>query len=252
MDLLTIRTEIRERLGETTEEDFWKDAQILRAVNEGLRRFSQEEKWPWLYTTYSGPTISSGNDTIELIDDVSIARHFSLILTKQGDTTGKIYVPRRITPGDGVRVRAEFAGSKQAPRFYYITHAIKNTYVTGDPEGIAMIAKVLPEPDAIYNVEYSFIRNPKMLAADTDQADIPDTYVEAVIAYATGSLWLKELNGGGKAQEQFNIYNIVVDQARKELTALTVGETLVWGRKAPEWRPEDRFPLVNLPQNVGI
>lgn len=252
MDLATIRTEIRERLGETTEEDFWKDSQILRAINEAMRRFAQEERWPWLYTTYTGaPALSAGNPTVELIDDVNVSRHFSLTFQKSG-TNERIIVPRRIDPGAGIRLRHEYGDATGQPRYYYITHSIKNTYTSGDPMGMAVVIRVLPTPDVAYDIEYSYVRNPEELVADTDIADIPDNYVDAIISYATGNLWLKELNGGGKAQEQFNLYNIIVDQARKELAALSIGETLVWGRKPPEWQPRDMFPFVNLPPNIGI
>ena len=251
MNLGTIKTEVRERLGETTEEDFWKDTQVIRAINEACRRFSQEEKWPWLYTTYTGLTVSAASPSFELIDDVNPSRHFGLALTKQGDTSGRLILPRLISPGDGLRVRAELAGLKGEPRYCFISAMVRNTYAENDPEGMAAVVKILPIPDATYDVEYSYIRDPKVLAADDDEADIPDTYVDAVVSYATGILWLKELNGGGKAQEQFNLYNVVVDQARRQMKEMALDETLVWGRRAPEWRPQDQFPLVNLPTNIG-
>ena len=251
MNLATAKAEVRERLGETTEEDFWKDAQVLRALNEAQRRFSLEEKWPWLYASYQAADLAQGATSIELIDAVDYSRHFSIALTKVGGD-GRIVIPRRITPAQGLTVKQKYAGARSEPRYYYLHRTVRNIYDEGVPNALANIAEMVPAADATYNVEYQFIRVPDELETDEQELDCPRPYQEAIIAYATGLLWLKELNGGGKAQEQFNIYNIVVEQGRNELNGIDLDQTVVWGRTPPEERLEDRFPFVHLPQNIGI
>lgn len=242
MQLATMRAEVRERLGETTEEDFWKDAHITRMLNEGVIRFCYEEDWPWLYAVRLG-TIFKDQTVIDLELDIDVNRHFGFLVT---EGTTRAFTMRHVSPGDGIRLRAELYGQAGPPRYYWIESIVD----TGP--ALSQRIRFAPKADKAYTVEYSFLRNPTDLVLDTDEPNIPEVYQEAIIAFATGMLWLKELSGAGKAQEQFNLYNIVVEQARREMKALSVGDTLVWGRQAPDYRPEDRFPFVNLPPNIGI
>jgi hypothetical protein len=90
------------------------------------------------------------------------------------------------------------------------------------------------------------------LNADEDEPDIPEQYQDAVISWATGMLWLKELNGGGKAQEQFTLYREVLDQARLDQKQLSIDEAIVWGKQDPEpLIPSPReWYARHLPQNL--
>ncbi len=64
---------------------------------------------------------------------------------------------------------------------------------------------------------------------EDDVPDCPIQYHEAIVALATGNLWTKELNGGTKAQEQWNIYNMILAQAKKDLKANADDEVQVVG-----------------------
>src|SRR6266542_2953849 len=76
MDLTTLRLEVRERLGELNA-DFFTDAEVDRAINDAYRRFSSEERWPWLYIEWD-TTLLSGVDYLDLPNDVSFNRVFNL------------------------------------------------------------------------------------------------------------------------------------------------------------------------------
>ncbi len=244
MDTATMKLEVRERLGETTEEDFWKDTHILRMLNEGLRRFSMEEKWPWLFTTRTDLTLPADSTTLGLETDIDINRYFSLVLV-EGSTA--LHAPRRVQPGDGARIRVETFGVKDTPRWYWVERI-------ADPGTVLnYVIRFAPQADKEYGAEYSYLRIPAALDSDDDIPDIPEAYQEAIIAYATGMLWLKELTGGGKAQEQFNIYQAVLQQARQEMKAFAIDEQLVWGKRAPEpSRPAIPWRIPNLPPNIGV
>mgnify|MGYP001314907746 CR=1 FL=1 len=54
----TALLEVRARLQELTP-DFWLDNELYRAINEGIQRFAQEEKWPYLYTVATGIAVDT-------------------------------------------------------------------------------------------------------------------------------------------------------------------------------------------------
>ena len=53
------------------------------------------------------------------------------------------------------------------------------------------------------------------------------------VAYATGLLWLKELQDSRKADEQFALYMAVVDDAKKNHRKLAQDSQLSWGSEGP-------------------
>lgn len=221
MDLLTARTEIRSRLGEDTP-DFWTDDELVRALNEGVRRFSQEEKWPWLYTLKTGITVDAGEDTVELEDNISFPRQFNLVITPEG---GEPYMPKRVTPVEGTKLRVETRTSGD-PRWYYLesTTAVENPVVNKSP-----VIRLVPEPSSDLSLEYQYIRLPGILTADTDELDIPEEYVGGPIAWATAQCWLKELNWNQKAKEQFELFATVLAAARKDHRRIAIDDGMAWG-----------------------
>lgn len=257
MQLQTMLTEVRARLGESSgydtsvsdPGDFWKDSHVKRALNEGLRRFSREEKWPWLYTIQKNIPINAGQTDTELIDDVDFNRHFNMVLTKNGDTTGRLYLPKRVTPPNGIRLQAEFYNKKDTPRWYYMAKTQTNTYGDGDV-AVAQVITYVPTPDVAYTAQFHFLREPAELGGNTDEPDLPNSYHSAVVAWATGELWLKELNAGAKAQEQFNLYNAILEQARRDMKSVAVDESIAWGREDPEPRGSSDLFHLTLPDTL--
>jgi hypothetical protein len=78
MLLGTAKEEVRARLQELSA-DFWTADEVLRAINEGVNRFAQEEKWPYLFTIGSA-TLVAEEDGFTLTPGVSYERHFNLLL----------------------------------------------------------------------------------------------------------------------------------------------------------------------------
>lgn len=227
------RAEVRERLGES-QADFWSDSFINRQLNEGIRRFCYEERWTWLLAIQRNIPVAAGNSELELIDDVDANRHFTLVLRPAGDNTDtQLAFPKRVPPDVGYRLRLRYS-ARGTPLYYYMSHVQENTYPDGD-RAPALIAHLVPTPEKGYTAEYVFYKHPKDFADGQDISGlIPRQYVEAPIAWATAMCWLKELNGSGKAQEQFNIYNAILAQARKNEKELSVDEPLIWGGEEPQ------------------
>lgn len=110
-------TEIRARLQELSA-DFWTTDEILRALNEGVNRFAQEEKWPYLYTVRTGVTLPASTTSLELETSVSFERHFNLLLVFPGDDRPRS--PARVSPAEGYRLRLIYYIDTSEPLAYYV------------------------------------------------------------------------------------------------------------------------------------
>jgi len=223
MDFTTLQLEVRERLGEL-EADFFTDVEVKRAINEGIRRFHAEERWPWLYTEWS-TTLSAATATKALPNDVSPNRVFNLSVDN-----ASLAVPRtleRVEPSAGFRLRFTYDLHQGTPRYYYLYTAVQATLLT------VYTVRFIPVPDIAQDIIAQYIRVPADLSAGADEPDMPEEYQEAIAAWAAGKLFLKEYSISQKASEQFAIYNKVLDQARGEMFEQPLDENIAWGREHP-------------------
>lgn len=246
MTLAQLREAVRHRLAEAVE-NYWKDSQITRALNDAQKRFCHEEEWSWLYTIQEGIPVASGNPHVELIDDVSVGRHFNLILTKPGETA--LILPKRIDPSRGIRVR-QLETATGEPRWYYVAKNVINTY-EDDDRAIASVVRLIPTPSVAYEAEYHFVREPTPMVAEDDEPDIPDAYHDALVAWATMDMWSRERGMERKVVEQAQLYQAVLEQAMAEHRKPAQDEVLAWGNEEPEpWAME--WPsLRNFPEELG-
>lgn len=346
MDTGTAKEEIRARLQELSA-DFWTAAEVLRAINEGVNRFSQEERWPWLYTLTEGVPLAAEEDTLELETGVAFERHFDLMLLFADDTRPRM--PRRVSPMEGYQLRQRFYNPVTEPIAYYLVSqsrsgqdevqtlvnagttvgtftitfdgqttaviargasaatieaelkALSNVgpadvKVTGGPLGTdtisirfqrnlgaanvpqitlggttanltvnTLVAGATPSAEYVPTIrlipaltraatfEYQYIRDPATAVVDADVLDIPDEYAMGVVAYATGHLFLKELQWSQKADEQFALYRKSVDDAKRQLRRLPFDKDFAWGRNEPEFGYMSDAAFVELvtPQELG-
>lgn len=109
--------EVRARLQELSP-DFWLDNELYRAINEGVNRFAQEEKWPYLYTVSSGIPLAASTETLDLQEGVSYERHFNLMLLFEGDNRPRL--PQRVHPAEGYKLRRSYYTDAGEPLAYYI------------------------------------------------------------------------------------------------------------------------------------
>lgn len=114
--------EVRARLQELNA-DFWLDNELYRAINEGVTRFAQEEKWPYLYTVATDQGLAADQETLELQPGVAYERHFNMLLTFEGDTRPR--KPRRVHPSEGYDLRASYHTSASEPLAYYISNQLR-------------------------------------------------------------------------------------------------------------------------------
>jgi len=227
VNLTTILTEVRDIIGETTA-DFWSDAELTRHVNEGLRRLSGANRWSWLLTEGTATLVAASTD-VDLTEGVADYRHLNIMLTKVGDT--RPYLPKRVTPARGFQLRTENYTAQSYPMWFYLTASTNQ----GTGATIATI-RFIPECITDLAVEFQYYDVPTALSAGADVPDVPTQYQKALIHYAAGAAWLKELNGAGKAQEQFSLYDTIVAEAFAD----------------EESQPDDSFLIVGGNDNGSV
>ncbi len=235
MDLADLRLEVRERVNELTA-DFYTTDEVDRAINEGIRRFAAEEPWPFLVTEWTS-SIAAATTDLDLPSDISLTRVFNITIS--GDN---LITPRsleRVTPQEGFRLRQTYFNRTGSPRYYYIT---KSNLPDDEAPPTIYTAKVIPTTDAEYDVEAQYMAVPTVLTGE---------YQEAIVAWATGKLFLKELAISQKANEQFGIYRMVLDQARKDLKGFNIDETVAWGREQPLPRYRMQPRVERIPPTLG-
>jgi hypothetical protein len=225
MNLGEMRLDVRDRIGERTA-NFWSDEFINRKLNQAQLRFAREEKWTWLYAVQVNIPVPVNTMKVELMDGIDWTRHFGLTLYRDGSDIP--ILPKRVSPLHGRNHRQQEYTTGE-PRYWFPSTMVKNTYESGDPSEWAHVAELVPAADQAYTAEVYFMREPTKMVADEDECDLPEAYQEAVVAWATAQCWLKDLNGGRKAQEEFNLYNTVLDQAKQDHLALAAGESVTWG-----------------------
>lgn len=240
MQLSEFREEIRNNLGEDSE-DYWKTSQIDRAINRALRHFCHEEPWAWLHSSDATKSLALSGATIILPDDLDIARTFSVVLQKGTDQP---VVAKRVTPAEGIYygVRHRTNG---LPRYYYLESTA--TTVGGV---LQFTVKFTPPADGAYNITFHYMRRPAKLVNAADEPDIPEDYQDGVLAFATATLWLTELQGSAaKAAEQMEIYNAMLENARRDQGRFGEDEQVIFGGHTEEG---DHAPLMpNLPDVYG-
>jgi hypothetical protein len=114
--------EVRARLQELVP-DFWLDNELYRAINEGVTRFSQEEKWPYLYTIAEDQEVAASAETVELVPGVAYERHFNMLLRFEGDARPR--KPRRVHPSEGYDLRMHYSAGASEPLAYYISNTLR-------------------------------------------------------------------------------------------------------------------------------
>jgi hypothetical protein len=219
---------MRDRLGEDFE-DFWDSDRLLDELNDAIRRFCHEERWSWLQTV-STPAIQleEGQFDYELLDGVDYTRHFDITLQPVTSRSAQdLLFPKKVSPMEGQRLRKRYYIDGD-PMYYFL---VQSTVNGSEP---APVVRFVPPPDQDFKVEFLYYRDPPNLAQDGDEIEVPEQYCEAPVAWATAKAWLKELPGGVKAQEQFNVYNTVLEQARRDELALADDETFIVGGAEPQ------------------
>lgn len=232
--------------------NFWKNDFIERRVQEAHRQFNREERWPWLLRLRDNIVVGANQSNVALEDDVDLSRHNQLLLFRN-TSPNTILLPEKVSPFTGLKLRQRYyvAGDPA----YFVPHRSEEVS-SGTGEGISYVVRtiirLIPTPNAAWTGEYAYYRNAPKLTR-LDEPLMPEAYHDAIVAWAEAQCWLKEQTsmGQSKAQDAFNMYNSVLDKARKEFKAQASGEKLSWGGEPPRTEVED-WRHRNLPQNVGV
>lgn len=249
-----MRTEVRDIIGEDDPGDFWTNTELNRYIQEAEWRFLGEENWPWLITQGSDILNGGGDGQLEVVEGISVSRHINVTL--QVTTETRSYQPKRVTPVVGFELLSRYPeGTKRSfPDYYYVTSVAD----TDDDGHYETVLQFVPIPTNDMDVRWQYYRRGNAFTADNDVSDSPLEFHKALVHYAAGTAWLKELNGETKAQEQFQLYAGVVDQARGETLTEPDDTPLVAGKMEPQVDTYQRdvygerdFWLSRMPETLG-
>ena len=233
MNLTTATAKIRRRLGEDSA-DFWADTDITAALNESIRNFAHEADWSWL-STFVSIAVAGAAVSFPVPTDVDAARIIATRVVIPGTSSYKL---KRVTPGDGFRLMSVYATASN-PRWYFV-------YSTATAAGTSVTtARLIPTVQTAGAVEMLYYRRPTDLATGADEIDLPEDTQDGIVAFATASLWLHELDASGvKAGEQMALYQTMVDKAIMQESKLGDDEQLAIGKMDDE---AERAGMVGLP-----
>ena len=248
MDRSAMRTQVRDIIGEDTA-DFWSDAELNRYLTEAQFRFLGEANWPWALTAATGQ-ILAGETDLDLTEGIAFSRQINFKLSN--DETARPYQPTRVSAVKGFELSLGYTSGTTgvAPLYFYIVTVADDD----DDNKFTWVARFIPAPAADMDVDYQYFREGTDLDADDAVPLLPVQYHKALVHHAAGTAWLKELNGGPKAQEQFELYNAVVNQAKMESFSDPDDDHMVMGHDDPQYdsvygRPD--YWQTRIPETLG-
>lgn len=249
MDLSNIRTEVRDILGEDAA-DFWTDAELNRYITEAQFRFLGEARWPWMITSGTA-AVAAATATVALGEGIEWNNLIAVSLQKATDT--RIYLPKRVSPSKGFDLRTMYSTTHKAsyPEWYYIS-----AVADADADNLYIYTLTLiPTPTSAMTLAFLYVRDGVVLTGDTVKPDLPVEYHKALVHYAAGTAWLKEVGPDArKAREQFEMYASVVGQAKNDHMGEPDDTPLVMGKDEPQWG-QGRYKgdpwLLRIPETLG-
>lgn len=156
MDLGTLRTALRNRVGVSDYDGFFTDARLTDLINEAIQVVSSEEDWPWLQTT---ETIATVNGT-------------------------QAYAPA----ADWLRTKALIIDGYDAMQWRSLQEIRE---YGSDYLGLPVVYTVYgdqilfgPTPGAAYSVTHDYIKQEPELAVSDDEPIMPSQFHGAILAQA--------------------------------------------------------------------
>ncbi len=243
MDLTRLVMEVRQRMGADAP-SMWYE--IIDRINQAVKAFNSEERWPWLYAATT-KTLAAGASDVTLPNDIGISQSFNVMIQAAGEDE---YPVSRVTAPEGARLRTTRTNASR-PLYYYPLTASLDVTGPGD-ETLKYIIRFVPKADKEYTVSFTYLSTHIPITEPTQEPNIPEEYQDAIIAHAAAHLWMAMgKDTAGKIDENIAIYQSILRRAQRNLFRLQEDESLVWGKEADEF---ERFPLLfpGLPQGYGV
>lgn len=155
MDLTTMRTAVRTRIGNPSTDGFFSDAQVTDLVNEALQVVSTEDDWPWLQTSETIATVAGT----------------------------QAYTPA----ADWVRTKELHIVNFEPLVFKSLAEINNYGDVQAQPDSYTIYDEDLllgPIPGAAYNVVHQYIKYEPALSNDNDTPIMPSQFHYAIVTKA--------------------------------------------------------------------
>ena len=155
MNLTTMRTAVRTRLGVSPTDSFFPDPQLTDLINEALQATNNEDFWPWV----------QGTATIN-----TVAGTAAYAVPADWHLTKALYIP----------------GFE--PMILSNLQDVDFITVQGQPVAYVVFQDQVvlsPTPDGVYQVTHQYYKQEPNLVADTDTPLMPAEFHYAIVAYAS-------------------------------------------------------------------
>lgn len=156
MDLSTMRTAVRTRIGNPSTDGFFSDANLTDLLNEATAALSAEEDWPWLQTAANITTVAG---------TAAYAAPAGWVHTKH------LYI------------------NNYDPLTYLSLPEIDaiSTTDTGQPQFFTIYDEDIllrPVPDAVYTIVHQYNKSETAMSNDSDTLLMPSIFHYAVVTLA--------------------------------------------------------------------
>lgn len=155
MNLSTMRTEVRTRIGNPSTDGFYSDAQLNSLINEAMHFISSADDWPWLQTSENITTVAGT----------------------------RAYTPN----ANWVRTKQLYINDSEPFVFISVAEADDNGNRQGQPDQYTIYDEdiiMVPTPSSVYTVVHQYIKKETDLSGDSDSPIMPTMFHYAIVEKA--------------------------------------------------------------------
>lgn len=164
MDLTTMRTAVRTRIGVPSTDTFFVDATLTDIINEALAAVATERDWPWLTTSTTFPTVA-GTATYTPTSGWTKTRSLTI--------DGFDSMEERSL----IEIRSIPTTQRGQPSIFAVS-------------GDQIILRTVP--DAVYTITHDYVKTEPALSANGDTPLMPTQFHYAVVAKASELAHLRQ------------------------------------------------------------
>lgn len=206
MQLSDLRTAVRIRAGFDSADAMATDAILTELINASIREVTNARDWDW---NKSSETINTVAGT------AAYARAADCRTTVRIEDATDKELLRQTTPKNAVRYK-DFTGR---PAFWYVEAGQIN---------------LVPTPNTVRALTHTYLASETALSGDSDEPDIPDYAIDAVIIKAAMKLAARTDNTSLQrllAQDHRDVMEGLANDARRAKGAPIIDTRRDWGRQ---------------------
>lgn len=194
MDLVTMRSKVRERLGVPASDGLYTDTVLTSLINAALHYIESEADWGWLEAEATITTASADAD---------------------------YDLPARYRSTIGVVNADGFPLDKATAKMHRLLRGASGVPKVWDVLGNQI--RLAPTPNAILALTHIYVGGEVDLAADGDEPTMPTVWHQAIVEYAT-YLAFRRWKSDAEAGSALAAYETWVEQMKAKAPRVSVDE----------------------------